>query len=123
MTRAERRRQEKAEKRRKATYTLTKGQLDAMVAEQIDEQLAAAYDDGLHDAANTAMVLMLTLPLEVLIHDYWPKSYPKRIPEFIGRVLDLYEQWQDGELDLDELRKDLWEYGGVRLKENEVADK
>ena len=41
------------------------------------------------------------------------------MPEFINYVLSYYEQWQKGELDMDELRKELWEYGGVRLEEVE----
>ena len=41
------------------------------------------------------------------------------MPEFINYVLEYYEQWQKGELDMDELREELWEYGGVRLEEVE----
>ena len=41
------------------------------------------------------------------------------MPEFINYVLVYYEQWQKGELDMDELREELWEYGGVRLEEAE----
>lgn len=34
--------------------------------------------------------------------------------------LQYYERWQNGELDMDEMKKDLWEYGGVRLEEREA---
>lgn len=64
------------------------------------------------------MILLLTLPLEVLMDFYWKKSYAKRIPEFTQRVLDYYAAWQNGELDMDKLKEDLWEYGGVRLEES-----
>lgn len=70
----------------------------------------------MNDAVNNAMILMLTLPLEVLMDYYWPKSYAKRIPEFTKHVLEYYERWQNGELDMDKLKEDLWEYGGVRLE-------
>lgn len=62
------------------------------------------------------MILMLTLPLEVLMDHYWKKSYARRIPEFTNYVLQYYRMWQDGELDMEKLKADLWEYGGVRLE-------
>ncbi len=118
MGRAERRRAQKNEQKEKtATYNLTKAQLNAMVQEKIGEELQRVKEEATNDAINTAMILLLTLPLEVLMDYYWPKSYAKRIPEFTEHVLEYYERWQDGELDLDKLKEDLWEYGGVRLEE------
>lgn len=31
---------------------------------------------------------------------------------------ELEKAYQDGELDMDKLKEDLWEYGGVRLEES-----
>lgn len=118
MGRAEMRRAMRNEKKAKtATYNLTKAQLDALVKEQIGEELKRVKQEATDEAVNTAMVLLLTLPLEVLIDHYWPKSYVKRIPEFTNYVLEYYEKWQNGELDIDKLKEDLWEYGGVKLVE------
>lgn len=120
MNRAERRRQEReAQKSKTATYNLTKEQLDNAVREGIKERLAEVKAQATQDAINTAMVLLLTLPLEVLMDHYWQKSYVKRIPKFTEQVLEYYERWQNGELDMDKLKEDLWEYGGVRLEERE----
>lgn len=120
MGRAERRRAQKTEQKAKtATYNLTKSQLEAMVREQMEEELARVRQEAKDDAVNTAMVLLLTLPLEVLMDYYWPKSYAKRIPEFTNHVLEYYEKWQNGELDMDKLKEDLWVYGGVKLMEGE----
>ena len=58
-------------------------------------------------------------PLEVLMDHYWTKTYAKRIPRFTELVLDYYERWHNGELDMDKLKEDLWEYGGVKLVEGE----
>ena len=111
MSRAERRRAQKCEQKSKtATYNLTRAQLDALVREKISGEL---------DRVNQAMILLLTLPLEVLMDHYWPKSYAKRIPEFTEHVLEYYEKWQNDELDMDKLKEDLWVYGGVRLEEVE----
>ena len=120
MGRAERRRAQKNEQKAKtATYNLTKAQLDAMVREGIAEELARVKKEATEEAVNTAMVLLLTLPLEVLMDYYWKKSYAKRIPEFTNHVLEYYEMWQNGELDMDELKEDLWKYGGVKIMEGE----
>ncbi len=118
MGRAEIRRAMKNEKKaRSATYNPTKAQLDAMVLKQIEDELAKVRQQATDDAVNTAMILLLTLPLEVLMDHYWSKSYAKRIPEFTRYVLEYYEKWQNGELDMEKLKEDLWEYGGVRLEE------
>lgn len=118
MGRAEIRRSKKhAEKVKTATYNLTKEQLDIMVKEQIGDELTKVKREATEEAVNTAMVLLLTLPLEILMKHYWKKSYEKRIPEFTNYILNYYNMWQNGELDMDELREDLWEYGGVRLEE------
>jgi hypothetical protein len=118
MGRAEIRREMKNEKKAKtATYNLTKAQLDAMVREQIEDELVKIRQQATDDAVNTAMILLLTLPLEVLMDHYWPKSYAKRIPQFTTYVLEYYERWQNGELDMEKLKEDLWDYGGVRLEE------
>lgn len=118
MGRAEIRRAMKNEKKTKtATYNLTKTQLNVMVREQMESELVKVRQQATDKAVNTAMILLLTLPLEVLMDYYWPKSYAKRIPEFTNHVLEYYERWQNGELDMKKLKEDLWEYGGVRLEE------
>lgn len=118
MGRAEIRRAARQDKKYKTvTYNLTKEQLDAMVEERVGEKIEQAKQEAIDDAVNTAMVLLLTLPLEVLMDFYWKKSYQKLIPEFTNHVLDYYRMWQNGELDMEKLKEDLWEYGGIRLEE------
>lgn len=118
MGRAERRRAQKNERKAKtATYNLTKAQFDAMVKEKMGNELTRIKQEATDEAVNTAMVLLLTLPLEVLMDHYWKKSYAKRIPEFTNHVLEYYEKWQDGEFDMDELKEDLWKYGGIKIVE------
>lgn len=120
MGRAERRRAQKLEiKEKTATYNLTKEQLDIAIRQQVGKELERIKQEATDDAVNTAMVLLLTLPLEVLMDHYWTKSYAQRIPKFTELVLEYYERWQNGELDMDKLKEDLWEYGGVKLVEGE----
>ncbi len=114
-----RRMQREKKKAKTVTYNLTKEQLDAMVEERISTRIREAKEAATYDAVNTAMTLMLVLPMEVLMDHYWQKSYATKIPEFTNYVLKYYERWMKGELDMDEMKKDLWEYGGVRLEESE----
>lgn len=114
-----RRMQREQKKAKTATYNLTKEQLDAMVEERIGSRIKEVKEAATYDAVNTAMTLMLVLPMEVLMDHYWQKSYATKIPEFTNYVLKYYERWMKGELDMDEMKKDLWEYGGVRLEESE----
>ena len=71
MGRAERRRAQKLKQKEKTTtYNLTKAQLDVMVREKIGDELIRVKQEATDDAVNTAMVLLLTLPLEVLMVGY-----------------------------------------------------
>ncbi|MEY8515350.1 hypothetical protein AALC25_00210 [Lachnospiraceae bacterium 29-84] len=117
MGRAEMRRtMRNKEKEKTVTYNLTKTQLDAMVRERIADELTRVKKQATDEAVDAAMVLMLALPLEVLMDHYWKKTYAKKIPEFTKHVLDYYAMWQEGELDMEKLREDLWEHGGVRFE-------
>lgn len=65
MGRAEMRRARKEEKKYKTvTYTLTQEQLDKMVRDKIGDELKRVKEEATEDAVNTAMVLLLTLPLD-----------------------------------------------------------
>lgn len=101
------------------TYNLTAAQLNVMVRERIQSELDKIKKEATEDAVNTAMVLMLTLPLKVLMDDYWSGEQLEQIPEFTDKVIEYYEKWQNGELDIDKLREDLWNYAGVRLEGEE----
>lgn len=111
--RAELRRTQREEKRANtATYNLTQAQLDAIVSKKIAETKKEIYEE----TVNTVLALVLTLPLEVLMDHYWQKSYRQRLPGFVDKVLEYYGKWQDGEIDMEDLKKDLWEFGGIRLE-------
>ena len=102
MNRAERRRSGK--KAKVATYNLTQDQINQIKQEARDK------------AIDVAVTLMLAIPLEVLKSKYWAKSAKRRLPQFMEEVLSLYADWNKGLLTIEELREDLWEYGGVKLE-------
>ena len=107
MSRAEIRRAARESSKKTRTYNLT------------EEQIQIIKQEATTTAVNEAMILLLTLPLEVLMDHYWQKTYDKKIPEFTNYVLEYYEKWQNGELDMDKLKQDLWEFGGVKLERSE----
>ena len=119
MNRAERRRQEKAAKKKVPTYNLTKTMLDEAVRSEADRQLKEAFQEGFDKGTNQALILMLSIPLMVLKDHFWKKSFRQRIPKFMEEVFKLYEAWQDDEIDINDLRQELWEIGGIRLEESE----
>lgn len=90
-----------------------------MVEEAVAERINAVKKEAAEEAVNTALVLTLALPLEVLMDNYWKRTYVKRIPKFTEQVLEYYQKWESGEITMEELQRDLWEYGGVRLEKTE----
>lgn len=120
MGRAELRRVARQEKKEKTvTYNLTKNQLNQVIRSEMEEEFKKIKQEATDQAVNTAMILLLSLPMKVLMDHYWTKSYAKRIPEFNAYVLEYYEQWQNGELSLAILQDELWEYAGIRLEEGQ----
>lgn len=111
------RQQRRAKERENRKHALSKAEIDSTVRKSIDRELKQAYEDGMDEGVHQAMILLLTLPLEVLINFYWGADQ-KKIEKFTSRVLDYYEKWQNGELDMERLKTDLWEYGGIRLEES-----
>lgn len=117
MTRAEMRRSKREqEKAQTATYNFTQAQLDALIQEKIGAKLEQSKQEIYEQTVNTTLALLLGLPMKVLIDDYWKKSYRQRIPGFVDKVLEYYDQWQDGKLDIPKLNKELWDIAGIRLE-------
>lgn len=117
MTRAEKRRLEKEtqKKIKTPTYQFTREQIDARISEEVNKRIKEIEEQVTDEVTNEVMILLLTLPMEVLMDHYWQDCYAEKIPEFTEHLLDYYERWQNDELDMEEMQKDLWEYGGVKL--------
>lgn len=106
----------KSKMNKEKCYMVTKSQLDKIIKDKISVEMKNMEQEAFDNAVNTTMVLLLGLPLEVLKNHYWKKSYDKKIPGFTEHILDYYKKWQNGELNLDDIREDLWNDAGVRLE-------
>lgn len=109
MTRAERRRLEKSTKK-EATYNLTASQIQQIKT------------DATNEALDTALILLLGLPV-LVIHDYYPQLMRKtldgqsREERFTELLLGLYESFEKGNLPLDEVKDALKEECGIDIQE------
>ena len=118
-TRAEKRRNER---KKTPTYNFTQEQLDKIIQDKIADEITKAKKEAADYAINQAMLLLFVLPMEVLMDYYWPKSYAKKIPEFTEHLLDYYQRWQTGELDMDKMKEDLKTYAGVEFYEEVLVN-
>lgn len=121
MTRAEKRRLMKEENKqaKTPTYQFTKEQIDAMIQAEVERKLGEIKQEITEESIAAAMELLFVLPMEVLMDNFWQKSYAQKIPKFTELLLDYYQAWENGELDMDKMKEDLWTYGGIRLQQVE----
>lgn len=114
MNRAERRRTDKHRSERPKSVTITMDELEKIrkfEARKAKELMMSKNEE----LANEILKMMLVIPTNVLIADFWPKSAKKRIPEFIEGCMSLYEAWKKGAVTMDEMQKLTEEYAGIKL--------
>lgn len=116
MGRAEYRRQQKAAKKHKKHMSAPKGapiaSTNILIANEVNRRTKEMSDN----AMNAALVLTMALPMKVLIDHYWTKSYKSRLPKFAEYVLEYYRKFENDEIDIEELQKELWDNCGVRFQ-------
>ncbi len=66
-------------------------------------------------AIEKAFMLMIWIPINLLALDYWEKSAKKRIPEFIDKVMSLYEAVQQGVVTYEDMALDIERLSGVKI--------
>ena len=120
MSRAEIRRAAKAAKKKTVTYNLTQEQLDAIVAQKVnefvDKEFAKLREQVMNDAVVAAVEATYVIPMEILMDEYWPKSYKRRLPGFYRKVVACFNDWQDGKYDLHRGKQRLWDNAGVGME-------
>ena len=117
MNRAGKRRAEKEKRKREtSTYNLTKAQIDREIEKSIGKKL----EEIKMESTDAAMVLTLTIPIKVLVEYYWKDLSREELKEetsmFAERMIDYYESWQNGEIDILKLKNELWDLTGIKIE-------
>ena len=117
MDRAGKRRAKKEENKKKTvTYNLTKAQIDREIEKSIGKKL----EEIKMESTDAAMVLTLTIPIKVLVEYYWKDLSREELKEetsiFAERMVDYYESWQNGEIDILKLKNELWDLTGIKIE-------
>ena len=117
MNRAGKRRAEKEKRKREtSTYNLTKAQIDREIEKSIGKKL----EEIKMESTDAAMVLTLTIPIKVLVEYYWKDLSCEELKEktsiFAERMVDYYESWQNGEIDILKLKNELWDLTGIKIE-------
>lgn len=110
------------EKDSKVRYNFTAEEVDNLVRQRAEKMLEQLQVEALEDGIGAAMVLLLTIPMVILRDEYWPKTYKQKLPKFGDQIIDMLNKWEDGEIDLEQLREDIWNDAGLRF-ERDFIDK
>ena len=72
-------------------------------------------------AMDTAMILLLALPIKVLRDEYgWGSK--KRLPEFAEKLADEYSNFSNGDVSLEEYANLVYEYTGIKFEKNKEEE-
>lgn len=118
MSRAELRRRQKEQQKQNKTYTLTAlelEQLEQRIRREEQQKAKQILLDKTKELANQILVMMLVIPTNVLINDYWQKTAKKRIPKFINDCMNLYEAFTGGVVKMSEMVELTEQYSNVKL--------
>lgn len=82
--------------------------MEKIAKKELDKRTQEMYEK----VARGAFIDMIAIPCTILAHDYWPKSAHKKIPEFLKKVISLYDSLASGVVSYDEVAEVLMEYSG-----------
>ena len=122
MTRAELRRAQRESESSTKTYNMTAVQIRELEHRMYNKAYMRAREDILSQIdrlGDEMFKMMLVIPTNLLIEDYWKKSAKQRIPKFVEDCLSLYDAWTSGVVDMDEMVKMTEEYSGIKMVEKD----
>ena len=114
MSRAEIRRARREENKKKATFVMTEEEIMKIRKQEYDRARKMIHEKS-DQIAEDILKMMIVIPTNVLINDYWQKTAKKRIPQFVDDCLSLYQSWSSGAVTMDEMQKLTEEYAGIKL--------
>ena len=114
MKRSEVRRLERESRKSNATFVMTREEIDKIRKQEYDRGRKTIRDKS-DQIAEEILRMMIVIPTNVLISDYWEKTAKKRIPKFVEDCMSLYRSWSEGTVSMEEMQKLTEEYSGIRL--------
>lgn len=114
MSRAEIRRARREENKKKATFVMTEEEIMKIRKQEYDRARKTIHEKS-DQIAEDILKMMIVIPTNVLISDYWEKTAKKRIPKFVEDCLSLYKSWSEGAVSMEEMQKLTEEYAGIKL--------
>lgn len=106
----------RAERRRRAKMGLPVNNEPVYNMKQSD--IEKLTDKSFGTAVDTAMVLLLSIPIKVM-HDKYGWGAKKRLPELAEALTDEYQNFADGEMTLEEYQQLVYEWCGVKFQKRE----
>ena len=114
MSRAEIRRARREENKKKATFVMTEEEIMKIRKQEYDRARKMIHEKS-DQIAEDILKMMIVIPTNVLINDYWQKTAKKRIPQFVEDCLSLYKSWVEGNVSMEEMQNLTEEYAGIKL--------
>ena len=114
MTRAELRRLNKAENAKAKTYNMTSAQLEGLRKQEY-ERAKKEILSRVDELSSEILKMMIVIPTNVLINDYWEKTAERRIPRFVEDCLELYDSWQKGSVSMEDMQSLTERYAKIKL--------
>lgn len=114
MSRAEIRREQREQKKKKATFIMTEEEIMKIRKQEYDRARKTIHEKS-DQIAEDILKMMIVIPTNVLINDYWQKTAKKRIPQFVEDCLNLYKSWVEGNVSMEEMQNLTEEYAGIKL--------
>ena len=102
----------RAERRRQAKLTGSSVAKDPIISMKKSD-----IDRIKREAAETAMVLLLSIPIKVM-HEQFGWGMKKRLPRLSDALIDEYQSFSDGDMTLEEYQNMVYEYCGVKFQKN-----
>lgn len=114
MKRSEMRRLDRESRKNNATFVMTREELEKIRRQEYDRARKTIKEKS-DRIAEDILKMMIVIPTNVLINDYWQKTAKKRIPQFVEDCLSLYKSWVEGNVSMEEMQNLTEEYAGIKL--------
>lgn len=92
---------------------------DTIIKEMVKNEFVKYKNDIYEKAINDAAVLMFTLPLTVLMDNYCSDENKDILPEFANLLVEYFNALKEGKIDINKCKEALWNYGGIKLMEED----